>query len=117
MDTTLADKKLGTEKFQLTQEQRDALRFDAVREAYWEATDPAAGEWSNLQDALRDAGITSPTTTQCRALFDMLPRTLIGKGIARGFDSHSVRDDILEFAQENRDFIYAVLAAHGRHRK
>jgi hypothetical protein len=96
----------------LTPAQRATIRLAAVRDAYWENTDPESREWANLHEALRSIGVANTTSAMCRALLDLLPANTIGHGISLRFDDCSVGDEISRFARNNKDFIHAVITAH-----
>ena len=107
---TEEDRRAQVEREKMEQEKR-ALRLKAVRDAYWDDTDPDSAEWACLHDSLTEIGIADSTVSQCRILFDLLPRNIIGQGISWRFSDTSVGDDIFEFARENRDLIHAAIAA------
>jgi hypothetical protein len=86
--------------------QKEAARLAAVREAYWVGTEPEYFERSVLRDALVLAEIVAkPLLAQVKALFMMLPGTIIGQGIAWGLDDTEVRGSIHRFVDENREAV------------
>ena len=97
------------EREKMQQDQRrekKASRLDAVREAYWADSDSADSDLDNLHDALLSIeGITDPTKEQMKIFFMMLPESIIGQGIAWGFEDTEVREDIYRFVEENREAI------------
>lgn len=104
------------EKVRIRQEEedrRDALRLDAVRQAYWDGTHADSSEFYVLSDAISGAGIVdSPSRDQQRVLFGLLPQYVIGEGVAWGFSDTEVRGRIHEFVAENREaVVQAVVAA------
>lgn len=77
-----------------------AVRLRAVKDAFWAASG-SVKDLSVFAGILEDcAGIESPTKSQQRALFDLLPESIVGAGIAHGFDSKRVRTMLAKFAQE-----------------
>jgi len=86
--------------------QADANRLKAVAEAYWAATSPDDSELDVLHDALLEVeGLESPSREQQRALFVMLPATIVGSGISWGFSDTEVRENIYAFVVENLDAV------------
>lgn len=77
-----------------------AVRLRAVKDAYWAASGTVRdlNVFADILEAC--AGIESPTKSQQRALFDLLPESIVGAGIAHGFDSRRVRTMLAKFAQE-----------------
>lgn len=103
------------EAVRMCREQRkhkEAARLSAVREAFWAGTDDNDSEFDNLHDALISAKIVEePTPTHVKALFMMLPDTIIGQGIAWGFNDTEVRESIHRFVGENREAVAQRVAA------
>lgn len=77
-----------------------AVRLRAAKDAFWAASG-SIRDLTVFVDVLEAAaGIKSPTKSQQRALFDLLPESIVGAGIAHGFDSKRVRTMLVKFAQE-----------------
>lgn len=104
---TEAEKEAAAEREKAAQAKRD-VRIAAVREAYWTAIDPAAGEFSSLHDVLAVVCEREPTGDHVHRLFNMLPAELIGEGVKWGFTDTVVGDSIFEFVRENK----AAVVAH-----
>lgn len=89
------------------EKEREAKRLDAVREAYWQASNE--DDFDRLHDALVSTvmqdSANEPTTEQIKALFMMLPAQIIGLGISWGFSDTEVGDDIYTFIEENRESV------------
>lgn len=88
----------------------EAARLAAVREAFWNASNPESQEFYPLSDALTNVfDCEDPTSEQIKALFCMLPADIIGAGIQFGFADSEVRDEIWEFVEENRPAVKTAL--------
>lgn len=88
---------------------KEAIRLKAVCEAFWQNSD--ISEFDELHDALTGAGIVAePTPDQIKALFDMLPASIIGQGIAWDFGDTEVRDSIYQYVRENREAVASRVA-------
>ena len=87
-------------------------RLQAVRDAYWSATDVDELEFAAIYDALvKFCGIDEPTNTQAKAVFDLLPSEIIGGGIQWGFSDTEVRDDIYSFVRDNVELIKTAVCS------
>ncbi|MFY1903644.1 hypothetical protein ACOTBZ_28565 [Achromobacter xylosoxidans] len=51
-----------------------------------------------------------PSLAQLKAVFMMLPATIVGTGLSWGFDDTEVGDDIHRFIDDNREAVVAQLA-------
>lgn len=81
-------------------ERAEQERLGRVCEAYWSATGPLSEDLSSLHDVLVcELGIACPTPAQQKALFLLLPASVVGQGIAWGFSDTAVRDEICEFVR------------------
>lgn len=79
-----------------------ARRLAAVREAIWSTRCHNSSDLDVLCAALRLAGGSgSSSEDEQKALFDLLPEDVIGKGIAWGFSDTEVRDSIYTYVEEN----------------
>ena len=93
--------------------QKEENRLQAVRDAYWSATDVDGLEFATIHDALIEfCEVKEPTNAQTKAVFDLLPSDIIGNGIQWRFDDTEVRDSIYIFVRENAEPIkHAVYSA------
>jgi len=83
--------------------QRIKLRINAIRQIYWNAS-VDLNDFAALDRALVSVmDIAKPTLSQRKALFDMLPQSVLGFGIQWGFDDTDVCDVIADFAQSNKE--------------
>jgi hypothetical protein len=104
------EQKEQARKMTEARKQKELVRLNAVREAYWGASDPASGEFDTIDDALREfCGIESATVGQRKKAFCMLPETILGAGIQWGFDDTEVRDSIWRFVEEKKAEIKEAL--------
>ena len=88
----------------------EARRLQAVRSAVWEAWLDDEWAFSRLHDVLVDTVARNGLSReQLKAVFMLLPASLIGKGISWGFTDTEVGDDMHEFVEDNRETILAVL--------
>ena len=93
---------------------REQARLRRVAQAYWQGTAGLPGDdLTVLHEALVLAQLCErPTKAQCHALFLMLPATVIGQGIAWGFDDTEVRESVYSFVDDNlKDVARALQAA------
>ncbi|MGZ0002921.1 hypothetical protein [Burkholderia gladioli] len=93
-------------------ERKAEQRLRAVREAIWDAWSDDEGAFSRLHDVLVSTVMdASPSRAQLKAVFMMLPATIIGKGISWNFDDTEVGDDMYQFVEENKEAVVAQLAS------
>jgi hypothetical protein len=105
------EEKERIDMIQQEETQREELRLQAVRDAYWSGSDQRKHEFSAIYDGLVNfCRLESPTLEQSKAVFDMLPLSIIGGGIRWGFDDSEVRDDIYSFIETNADRINAEIS-------
>lgn len=79
------------------------LRINAIRQVYWNAS-VDLNDFAALDRALESvADISQPTLSQRKALFDMLPQSVLGFCIQWGLNDKDVCDVIIDFAQANKD--------------
>lgn len=105
MEPTEEERKIMSEQKNEAR-QREELRLQAVRDAYWAGSDQRNNEFSAIYDGLVGfCNIDSPTISQQKLVFDMLPGSIIGAGVHWGFDDSVVRDDIYSFVETNADKI------------
>lgn len=84
---------------------KDAKRLQAVRDAYWSATDADSNEFSSMHDACTQFLGRELSHDQLKRVFDYLPGEIIGSGIKWGFDDTVVRDNIYEYIRDNAEAI------------
>jgi len=90
-------------------ELREGARLDALRQVLWDTKDDDLE--GILNDVLSVSGVREkPMPKHCKALFWLLPKHLIGLGVAWDFSDTEVREDIYQFVQENRASVEARLA-------
>ena len=93
------------------EEQLEEQRLQVVRQAIWDAWSDDVAAFSRIHDALVSTVMDdAPSVEQIKAIFMMLPATIIGGGISWGFTDSEVGDDIYQFIEENEDAIKAKLA-------
>lgn len=81
---------------------RKEIRLQAVRDAYWANSDIDGLEFAAIHDSLVEfCEFDDPSNQQCKAVFDLLPSSLIGGGVQWGFDDSEVRDGIYAFVRTN----------------
>lgn len=94
------------------EERKEEERLQAVRQAVWDAWSDDDSAFTRLHDAMVSTVMEeSPSRAQMKAVFMLLPATVIGLGIAWGFTDTEVGDDIHRFIEENEDAVRATLAA------
>lgn len=92
--------------------QRDAVRLQAVRDAWWAASVGMPNELNELHDVLSvQCECENPTDAQLKAVFDLLPAECIGDIISWGLGDTEVRDQVWVFATENADIVRAAIKA------
>jgi hypothetical protein len=89
---------------------REEVRLEKIRTAVWDAYAADRITPPGLHDAMLEV-VDEPGVAQQRAVFMMLPATLIGKGIAWGFDDTEVRDLIVTWLRDHQTDVRAALAA------
>lgn len=98
-------------KHEQAEHERVNKRLNAVREAYWQTS--AEGDFYSLHDALVSTVMKgsriSPTQHHIKALFMMLPASIIGQGVAWGFGDTEVGDDIYSFVEKNQSAVIKQL--------
>lgn len=78
----------------------ESRRLRAVREAIWANTPQDDPELFVLHDVLTALDLAEePTVAQQKALFELLPASIIGQGIAWGFSDTEVRESIYSHAE------------------
>lgn len=87
------------------QRMKDAKRIQAVRDAYWAATDTDSNEFSTIYDACAEFIGAEISSHQSKEVFDILPKEIIGSGIQWGFNDTEVRDNIYCFIRDNSEEI------------
>lgn len=93
-------------------QREEEQRLQAVRQAIWDAWSDDESAFSRIHDALVSMVMDdSPSQVQLKAVFMMLPATIIGKGISWGFDDTEVGDDIYQFIEVNKEAVVAQLAS------
>lgn len=94
------------------EERKEEERLQAIRQAVWDAWSDDGSAFSRLHDAMVSTVMEdSPSQAQMKAVFMMLPATVIGLGVAWGFTDTEVGDDIYRFIEENEDAVRTTLAA------
>lgn len=89
---------------------REEVRDEKIHKAVWDAYAADGDTPPGLHDALLEV-VDEPCVEQQRVVFMMLPTSLIGKGIAWGFDDTEVGDMIVLWLREHQDKVRAALAA------
>lgn len=90
---------------ELADEDQEDERITAVRNAFWNASPEGVATLEELLWTVMD----KPTLAQQKNVFFMLPVHILGQGIAWGFSDSVVRDEILEYLQDNLDEIIAEM--------
>lgn len=85
------------------------VRLQKVRDAYWLATPEGDGEFWVISDSCNEFLGIDPTRDQVKAIFDFLPRQIIGGGIQWGFDDTEVRDEVYVYVRDNADKLKSAL--------
>lgn len=102
--------KLATAEKRNQEMQKELDRLNAVRTAYWAASQMDSHDFDPLHDSLLQLeGVESPTEHQQKVLFFLLPQDIIGSGIAWGFADSEVRDSIYAFVREQMPKITEAL--------
>lgn len=110
LEPTLEQKE-RMKKMEEERHSREEARLQAVRDAYWAASNLDDLEFATIHDALVEfCEINDPTNTQSKAVFDLLPAGIIGGGIQWGFDDTEVRDNIYIFVRDNADAVKLAVA-------
>lgn len=106
------EQKEASRKVEEEQKQREATRLQAVRDAYWAASDIDGLEFATIHDSLIEfCSVDDPTHEQHKAVFDLLPSEIIGNGIRWGFNDTEVRDDIYVFVRDNAESVKNAVRA------
>ena len=78
-------------------------RLQMIRDAYWNGSDES--EFYDLHDTIVDFLNIAPTKEQVRAVFNLLPSSIIGGAIQWGMDDTEVRDQTYVYIQDNKQLI------------
>jgi hypothetical protein len=88
----------------------EEVRLTAVRNAYWDHTDPASSDLYPLHDVLSHfLGIKEPTLAQQKTLFLMLPAEIIGLIVQWGVSDTEVREAVYNFGDTEKAAIAVML--------
>lgn len=88
----------------------DANRYNVVREAYWDSSNPASPEFYSLRNVLAECcDIEAPSPAQLRTLFFLLPSDVIRSGIRWGFDDSDVRGAIWHYVESHTQDVRAAM--------
>lgn len=83
-----------------------AVRMQATKNAFWESSLIDSNEFYVFHDSLIVlCGIQSPSDSQLKALFDLLPGGVFGRGIQWGFGDTEVRDEIWTYVEKNVELV------------
>lgn len=85
---------------------RNVKRLQAVRDAYWSASDEE--EFDCIHDSCFEILDMKLSKEQVKRIFDSLPESIIGSGIKWGFDDTVVGDDIYCYVRDNAETIQAL---------